>query len=60
MNNQRSDDYTILTVLFAAVLFFTALSGRMRRSRSQLALLGTGTLLGLVGVIFLAAFPKLV
>ncbi|MGY1804468.1 hypothetical protein ACI78T_14410 [Blastococcus sp. SYSU D00922] len=59
-NNQRSDNYTILTVLFAAVLFFTAMSGRMKRIRSQLALLGTGTSLGLVGVVFLAAFPKLV
>ncbi|MGY1600854.1 hypothetical protein [Geodermatophilus sp. SYSU D00815] len=59
-NNQRSDDYTILTVLFAAVLFFAAMSGRVRAHRSQWLLLGTGLLLGAVGVVFLAAFPKLV
>ena len=60
VHNQRSDDYTILTVLFAAVLFFTAMSGRMSGNRSQRVLLGTGMLLGLVGIVFLAAFPKLV
>ena len=31
-NNQRGDNYTILTVAFAAVLFFGPLSGRMRSS----------------------------
>ncbi|MGY1806167.1 hypothetical protein ACI8AF_02225 [Blastococcus sp. SYSU D00669] len=59
-NNQRSDNYTILTVLFAAVLFFSAMSGRARAYRSQRLLLGTGLLLGVVGLFFLATFPKLV
>ncbi len=44
-NNQRGDNYTVLTVAFATVLFFTALSGKMRSRRAQSALL----LLGLVG-----------
>jgi len=59
-NNQRSDNYTLLTVLFAAVLFFTAMSGRVSARRAQWVLLGTGLVLGAVGLVFLAAFPKLV
>jgi hypothetical protein len=60
MNNQRGDNYTILTVLFASVLFFTAMSSRVRSSRSQLALLGIAMALGLAGVVLLVTFPKLV
>jgi hypothetical protein len=59
-HNQRSDNYTVLTVGFAAVLFFGAMAGRMKRPRSQWALLG----LGLAGFCVLAAllltYPKLV
>jgi hypothetical protein len=60
VNNQRSDNYTVLTVLFAAVLFFMAMAGRVRARRSQWVLLGTGLVLGAVGVLLLATFPKLV
>jgi hypothetical protein len=59
-NNQRGDNYTILTVLFATVLFFTAMSGRVREIRSQVALLALALVLGVVGIVFLASFPKLV
>ncbi|MEO8107205.1 MAG: hypothetical protein ABI720_07785 [Actinomycetes bacterium] len=59
-NNQRGDNYTILTVLFATVLFFTAMSGRVRETRSQVALLSLAVVLGTVGIVFLTAFPKLV
>ncbi|KAA1419759.1 hypothetical protein FE697_017775 [Mumia zhuanghuii] len=59
-NNQRGDNYTMMTIAFAVVLFFGALSGRMRDPRSQWALLG----LGIVGCIILSgillSFPKLV
>jgi hypothetical protein len=59
-NNQRGDNYTVLTVAFATVLFFAALSGRMRTDRAQWAFL----VLGLVGFLaassLLLAFPKLV
>lgn len=56
-NNQRSDNYTLLTVLFATVLFFTAMSQRVRRDRSQRLLLGLAVLLGLVGVGLGISFP---
>ena len=59
-NNQRGDNYTILTVLFASVLFFTAMSGRVRALRAQQFLLGTALVSGVVGVVLLAIFPKLV
>jgi hypothetical protein len=59
-NNQRGDNYTLMAVLFAAVLFFTAMSSRVRHPRSQLTLLGLAIVLGLSGVAFLVAFPKLV
>jgi hypothetical protein len=59
-NNQRGDNYTVLTVLFASVLFFTAMSGRVRAVRSQQVLLGMGLTLGLLGLVLLATFPKLV
>ncbi|MGY1779707.1 hypothetical protein [Geodermatophilus sp. SYSU D01036] len=58
-DDQPGDDYTVLTVLFAAVLFFAAMSARVRAARSQWVLLGTAVALGLVGVCLLAAFPKL-
>ena len=34
-NNQRADNYTILTVIFALVLFFAAASTRLGRPRSM-------------------------
>ncbi|WP_433158314.1 hypothetical protein [Kribbella sp. CA-247076] len=58
-NNQQSDDYTILTVGFATVLFFAALSGRVRSNRVSwllLTLAGAG-LLVLGGVLL--SFPRL-
>jgi hypothetical protein len=58
-NNQQGDDYTLLTVGFATVLFFTAMSGRLRGSTGQRVLLsiaGAGFLV-LAGVLL--SFPKL-
>jgi len=59
-NNQRGDNYTVLTVLFAAVLFFSAMSMRVRAVRSQQALVAMGLGLGIVGVVLLVTFPKLI
>jgi hypothetical protein len=58
--NQRGDNYTVLTVAFAAVLFFGAISSRMRTPRGQWVMLGIG-IAGFVGAAILAlSFPKLV
>jgi hypothetical protein len=59
-NNQRGDNYTILTVAFAAVLFFGAISGRMRSLPAQWAMLGIGIIGFVVASSFLITFPKLV
>src|SRR4051794_29512750 len=59
-NNQRGDNYTLLTVAFAAVLFFAAMSGRMRSTRGGDVLLGFALLLFVVASSFLIVFPKLV
>lgn len=59
-NNQRGDNYTVLTVAFATVLFFGALSGRMRTLRAQWAFLILGWVGFLVASSLLLTFPKLV
>lgn len=58
--NQRGDNYTVLTIGFAVVLFFGALAGRMRRPSTQWALLILGWAGFLVLTATLATFPKLV
>ena len=59
-NNQRGDNYTVLTVAFAAALFFGALSGRMRSVAAQWALLLAGCLAFLGAASFLLFFPTLI
>ena len=58
--NQRGDNYTLLAVALAAVLFFAAISGRMKSRRSQWALLGMGLVLFGIAMMLLLFFPKLV
>lgn len=59
-NNQRGDNYTVLTVAFATVLFFAALSGRMRGTRAQWFLLGLGCVGFVIAGWLLLSYPKLV
>jgi hypothetical protein len=51
--NQRSDNYVLLSVLFALVLFFVALGGKAKAWRSRGLLLGLSvvTLLTAIGVL---------
>lgn len=56
-NNQRGDDYSLLTVLFALVLFFAALSQSQRVTWRRQAFLGLSGVLGVVGVVVLLTFP---
>lgn len=58
--NQRSDNYTILTVLFAAVLFFGSLSGRAHSRSVQNVFLTLAVVLMVLASAFLIYFPKLV
>lgn len=56
-DNQQSDDYSILTVLFALVLFFTALSQREGREWARVLLLVVALTGFVVGASLLAVFP---
>lgn len=59
-NNQRGDNYTLLTVLFALVLFFAAVSQRIRSQALGRVVLVAATTLLIVGIGFLLAFPKII
>jgi len=56
-SNQRSDNYALLTVLFALVLFLTAMSQRELKTWLRRVLLGLGILVGLIGVSIMLTFP---
>ena len=56
-NNQRADNYTILTVLFALVLFFAAASTRLGRPRAQWILLGGAIAFLVTAIAILATYP---
>jgi hypothetical protein len=59
-NNQRGDNYTVLTIGFACVLFFAALSERMRRRNAQWALLCIGGVGFVILAVILMTFPKMI
>jgi hypothetical protein len=59
-NNQRGDNYTLLTVLFALVLFFTAVSQRIRSTALSHTVLAGAMVLLVVGIGLLIAFPKII
>ena len=55
--NQRGDNYTLLTVLFASVLFFAGISTKFEGRRVQQARVGLAVVLTIVGIGFLLTFP---
>ncbi|QDP96719.1 hypothetical protein FOE78_13095 [Microlunatus elymi] len=58
--NTRGDHYTVLTVLFAIVLFFAAVSPRLARPLTQWLMLAFALALFLAGVIIAATLPILI
>ncbi|MDR5690642.1 hypothetical protein [Agromyces indicus] len=56
-NNQRGDDYSLLTVLFALVLFLTAMSQRELTPWVGRTLLGLAIVVAVIGLIILTTFP---
>ncbi|MDE0545268.1 hypothetical protein [Microbacterium sp. C7(2022)] len=56
-NNQRGDNYSLLTVLFALVLFLTAMSQRDVRTWIGRTLLGLAVVVDIVGIAILLTFP---
>lgn len=59
-NNQRGDNYTLLTVLAALVLFFGAISTRLTSPELQWAAVILAGLLFLAGAVVAATFPVLI
>ena len=59
-NNQRGDNYTLLAVVFATVLFFAAVSGRVKRNLSAWFLLGVGLVLFTTATVILVSYPKII
>ncbi|WP_235939951.1 hypothetical protein [Occultella kanbiaonis] len=55
--NQRGDNYTLLTVLFALVLFLTAMSQRVNAAWMQRAMLGLAVVVALGCVITMLTYP---
>jgi hypothetical protein len=56
-NNRRGDNYSLLTVMFALVLFLAAMSQRGLSARGTRILLGIAIGLAVVGAIVLLTFP---
>ena len=56
-SNQRGDNYSLLTVLFALVLFLTAMSQRDVRTWIGRVLLGLAVVVAIIGIGILATFP---
>ena len=56
-DNQTSDNYVLLTVIFASVLFFGGISGKFRTRVIDLAMLAIATLVFLAGVVILFTYP---
>lgn len=55
--NQRSDNYVLAVVLFAAALFFAGISTKLSIPHQRLTVLGLGYVLFLGTTIWLATFP---
>lgn len=56
-NNQRGDDYSLLTVLFALVLFFAAISQHQSREWRRRVFLALSGVIVIVGIATLLTFP---
>jgi len=59
-NNQRGDNYTLLAVVFATVLFFAAISGRVKKTANAWFLLGIGIVLFIGAAALLISYPKMI
>ena len=56
-NNQRSDNYVLCVVLFAASLFFAGISTKIASPRSRIFILALGYVVFIGTVAWLAMFP---
>lgn len=59
-NNQRGDNYTLLAVVFATVLFFAAISGRVKKTTNAWFLLVVGVVLFIGAAVTLISYPRII
>jgi hypothetical protein len=57
--NDRSDDYVLMTILFATVLFFAGISSKMDTLKARVLLLSVGSVLLVGSAAIVLALPKL-
>ena len=55
--NQRGDNYVLVTVLLASVLFFAGISSKMDTLRARMLLTSLAIIVLLVGVVLVVAMP---
>lgn len=58
--NQTGDNYVLLTVLFASVLFFAGVSTKTSRPFAQVGLIGLAAVVLVVAGVVLVTFPVLI
>lgn len=56
--NQRSDDYVLMTIMFATVLFFAGISSKMDTARARLALISAATAVLISAMVIVLLLPK--
>jgi hypothetical protein len=56
-DNQRGDNYVLTTVLFASVLFFAGISGKLTNTRNRLATVTLGAVVLVAGIGIILTFP---
>ena len=56
--NDRSDDYVLMTILFATVLFFAGISSKMDTLRARVLLLSVGAVILVVSGVIVLTLPK--
>jgi type II secretory pathway pseudopilin PulG len=57
-DNQRSDNYVLLAVLFASVLLFAGLAPKSRSYQIQVTMIALAVVVLMIGIALLLAFPK--
>jgi hypothetical protein len=55
--NQNGDNYVLMTILFAAVLFFAGISSKMDTFRARVSLLGCAATILIVATVVVVSFP---
>jgi hypothetical protein len=56
--NQRSDNYVLMTIMFATVLFFAGISSKMDTFRARAFLLGVACTILVAAIGIVLSFPK--